>query len=139
MVVVRSFVLTLALVACGCGDDTVLRITVEAGVTPPPASLRLTLVGDGITAPPRTITPVSFPGTVVVHGIPGRVSVVCVQAEGLDAGFNVVGGGTATVQLVAHRTTLADVQMSNAWSACALPADLGASPPDLAPVDLRDL
>jgi hypothetical protein len=70
---------------------------------------------------------------------------ICVQAEGLDAGGNFLVGGSATVLLTAHRTTLADVQMSNAFVRCAAasadllppePADLGGAPDDGGAADL---
>jgi hypothetical protein len=125
---VRSFALTLALVACGCGEQTVLRISVEPGVTPPPASLRITLAGAGLSAPTRTFAPVTFPATLVVHGLSDDVSELCVEAEGLDGAGNFLVGGSATAQLVAHRTTRLEVQMSNAFVRCpSLADDLGAN------------
>lgn len=141
MRIVAIALVSLAAVG-GCShDDTILRVTVEAGVEPPPASLVVTLVGPGLTVPPRTIAPATFPGTIVVHGLPDDLTDLCVQTEGLDASGNFVVGGSANVELVRHRTTLADVQMSNAFSPCvgsgpndlgddsALPADAGA--PDM--------
>jgi hypothetical protein len=119
---VRVVAIALVMLAAvgGCSrDDTILRITVEAGVEPPPASLVVSLVAPGLTVPPRTIAPAAFPGTIVIHGLPADLTDLCVETEGFDAGGNFLVGGSANVELVRHRTTLADVQMSNAFARCA--------------------
>ncbi len=151
----------LAALAAGCGQETVLRIDVQAGAGAAPAALRVTLTGAVSTAP-RLIMPVTLPGTVVAHGLPavdGPVCVlvegldgqqlpiaaatatvvvrglpataVCVQAEGLDGAGNVVVGGATTVQLAAAHTTAADVQMANGAVHCAAPAGDMGQPADL--------
>jgi len=74
----------------------------------------------------RTYPSVTFPATLVVRGLPA--SEVCVQAEQLDDSGNLLVGGSETVQLLAHRTTLADIQTSNAFVRCpALIGDMGSN------------
>jgi hypothetical protein len=136
---VRILAIALAALAgVGCSDDTVLRILVTQASGSAPSSVRVTLVG--VSAPPRTIAPVTLPGTVVVHRLPGSVDSVCVQVDGLDDAGDVVTGGAATVRLVAHGTASATVTLSDPPAACApLPDDLGGGPsPDMAgaPADL---
>ncbi|HXU72161.1 MAG TPA: hypothetical protein VN947_22685 [Polyangia bacterium] len=114
----------------GCShDDTILRITVEAGVDPAPASLQVTLFGAGVDPQPRTIAPATLPGTIVLHGLPDGLTDLCFEIEGFDASGNFLVGGSADVALVRHRTTLADVQMSNAFIRCVgvPPADGGSN------------
>lgn len=123
----------LGWLCAGCGDETLVRLTVLAGETPPPASLRLTVVGDGLAATTRTFTPVTFPATLVIRGVPADRD-VCVEAEGLDGNGALLTGGSTTVHTLAKQTTLAEVQMSNAFARCpALAGDMAAGEaPDLA-------
>ena len=114
----------------GCGADTVLRIDIpDPGVAPAPTSLRVTLVG--VNAEPRMISPVTFPGTVVVHGVPSSVSQLCVQVDGLDDSGNIIVDGAANVQLATHRTTHATVSLSTGGASCAdiVPDDLSMGGP----------
>jgi hypothetical protein len=130
---VRFVAIALAgFIVAGCdNDDTILRVLVEAGSAPAPASLRVTL--EGVSAGPRTIAPVTLPGTLVVHHLPGGLLELCVQIDALDDAGNIIGGGAATVRLVAHGTADATVALDNPSAACApLPGDLGGAIVDLA-------
>jgi hypothetical protein len=153
---VRIVAIALALSVGGCAADTVLRIEIpDPGASPSPTSLRVTLVG--VNAAPRTITPVVFPGTLVVHGVPASVSQLCVEVDGLDDAGQLIDGGAANVVVAAHKTTRATVTLASAFVGCdALPpddlspsgpvdmagggtgdlanADLASAPPDLAAV-----
>lgn len=114
----------------GCGGETVLRIDIpDPGASPPPASLRVTLVG--VNAAPRTIAPVTFPGTVVVHNVPASVSQLCVQVDGLDDAGNELVGGATNVVLSTHHTVHATVLLSTAPTTCAdlVPDNLATSEP----------
>lgn len=74
----RFVAIALAVLAAGCADDTVLRIDIaDPGISPAPASLRVTLVG--VSAAPRTIAPVTLPGTIVVTHVPSSVGQLCVD------------------------------------------------------------
>ena len=145
----RIVIIALAAFAvAGCGGDTVLRIDVpDPGTSPPPASLRVTLVG--VNAAPRTIAPVTFPGTLVVHNVPASVSQLCVQVDGLDEAGNELVGGAANVVLATHHTTHATVSLSTSATSCSdiVPDDLstgepvdmaGAGGDDLAGADLAN-
>jgi hypothetical protein len=129
-----------ALAVAGCGGDTILRIDIpDPGASPAPTSLRVTLVG--VNAAPRTIAPVTFPGTVVVHNVPASVSQLCVQVDGLDEAGNELVGGSANVVLSTHHTVHATVSLSASGTNCSnvVPDDLatGGAPDDLAsPPDL---
>ncbi|MGZ3440886.1 MAG: LamG-like jellyroll fold domain-containing protein [Polyangia bacterium] len=130
----RILAIALALVTAGCAGDTVLRIEIpDPGVSPAPTSLRVALTG--VNAAPRTIAPVVFPGTLVIHGLPASLSQLCVEVDGLDDAGTVIDGGAVNVVLAAHATTRATVTLSSTFVGCdALPPDdlaLGA-PADLA-------
>jgi hypothetical protein len=117
MGMVRIVAIALALLAAGCGDDTVLRIEIpDPGTSPAPSSLRVTLVG--VTAAPRTIAPVVFPGTLVIHRVPASVSQLCVGVEGLDAAGNVIVSGATYVPIAARKTTQATVTLSASGASC---------------------
>lgn len=128
------------LAVAGCGNETLLRITVAAtGTTPRPASLRVTLVGDGITAPPHVVAPVSLPGTAVVRGVPSGT--VCVEVEALDGAGSAFASAVTTVSVAAHRTNHAYLFLAATPQSCAPPiADLStaaldlSTPPDLGAV-----
>ncbi len=140
----RIVAIALATVAvAGCGGDTVLRILVEPGAGPTPSSLRVSL--PGVTDADKTIAPVTLPGTIVVHHLPGGLGELCVELDALDDAGNVIGGGAATVHLIAHGTADATITLDNPGAACApLPGDLagatidlaGSPPGDLAGADL---
>ena len=117
--------------------DTVLRILVEPGSAPSPASLRVSL--QGASAAPRTVAPVTLPGTIVIDHLPSTLAQLCVEVDGLDDAGNIVSGGAATVQLHARGTTDATVTLASPGAACALlPGDLGG-PVDMAGVPPGDL
>ena len=119
-----------AFAVAGCGGDTVLRIDIpDPGTSPPPTSLRVTLVG--VNAAPRTIAPVTFPGTVVVHNVPASVSQLCVQVDGLDDAGNELVGGASNVVLSTHHTVHATVSLSASATTCAdlVPDDLSTGEP----------
>ena len=127
----RFVAIALAVLAAGCADDTVLRIDIaDPGISPAPASLRVTLVG--VSAAPRTIAPVTLPGTIVVTHVPSSVGQLCVDVEGLDDAGDVVVGGAALVTIAAHKTARATVSMSAAHESCAtlVPDDLAIGGPD---------
>jgi hypothetical protein len=126
----RVAIALAALTLAGCGDDTVLRILVEPGSAAAPSSLVVTLVG--VDAPPRTVTPVTLPGTLVVHHVPSSVTTLCVEVDALDDGGSAIGGGAATVQLVRHGTASATVTLDDPGSGCAAPPDDLGAPEDLA-------
>jgi len=126
----RVAIALAALTVAGCGDDTVLRILVEPGSAAAPSSLVVTLVG--VDAPPRTVTPVTLPGTLVVHHVPSSVTTLCVEVDALDDGGSAIGGGAATVQLVRHGTASATVTLDDPGSGCAAPPDDLGAPEDLA-------
>ncbi|MCA1664187.1 MAG: hypothetical protein LC659_07960, partial [Myxococcales bacterium] len=122
-----------AFAVAGCGGETVLRIDIpDPGASPPPTSLRVTLVG--VNAAPRTIAPITFPGTVVVHNVPASVSQLCVQVDGLDDAGNELVGGAAIALLSTHHTAHATVSLSRSPTSCAelAPSDLGDGPVDMA-------
>lgn len=126
-VIGRSAVLVLFMLASGCGSDTVLRLTVRNGqMMPAPASLRVALVGAGVSAAPRVIAPVSLPGVVVIRALPSAATQLCVDLAALDAGGAPVGQAAVTVQLAAHGTTSADVTLAPP----GLGAGCAASPGD---------
>ena len=119
----RIVAIALAFFAAGCAEDTVLRIDIpDPGVSPAPASLRVTLVG--VNAAPRTISPVTLPGTLVVTHVPA-VSQLCVDVEGLDDAGNVIVGGAADVAVARHGTTRATVSLSTEDQTCE-----SIAPPD---------
>jgi hypothetical protein len=128
--IVAIALVTLAALG-GCSrDDTILRITVEPGTEPPPVSMQVMILGiDALGTPTRNIAHVTFPGTIVVHGLPTVVTDACVQAFGFNETGVAIVGGSANVEIVPHRTTLADIQMSNAFALCdgATPIDGGDS------------
>jgi hypothetical protein len=133
---VRIAAITLAALAvAGCHNgDTVLRILVEPAGGPAPSSLRVTLAG--LSAQPRTIAPVTLPGTLVIHRLPAGVSSLCVAVDGLDDGGNVVVGGQTIVHLTSGGTTQATVALDEAASDCSGAlgdlgdvADLAGTPP----------
>ncbi|HEY2745538.1 MAG TPA: hypothetical protein VGL86_12970, partial [Polyangia bacterium] len=108
----------------------ILRILVEPGAAPMPSSLRVSL--EGVSAAPRTIAPVTLPGTIVVHHLPSNLGALCVEIDGLDDGGNVIAGSAATVHLIAHGTAEVTLTLDESGAACApLPGDLGG-PVDLA-------
>jgi hypothetical protein len=129
---VRIVAIALALAVAGCAADTVLRIEIpDPGASPSPSSLRVTLVG--VNAAPRTIAPVVFPGTLVVHGVPASVSQLCVEVDGLDDAGQIIDGGAVNVVVATHKTTRATVTLASAFVGCDAqpPDDLGGAPPDL--------
>jgi hypothetical protein len=129
-------VLALCLVAAGCGNETVVRLTVYNGeMMPAPARLRLTLVGSGVTAAPRVIAPVSLPGVVVIRALPSSTPTLCILVEALDAGNAVVGEGVATVPLVAHGTARADLTLAPPGTVAGGDIATPPPPPDLAGSD----
>lgn len=127
----RRLAALLALLAAGCGDETIVRLTVRNGAaTTTPAQLRLTLVGHGVIAAPRTIAPVTLPGTVVIRRLPSAAAQLCIFVEALDGGGAVVGEGAATMTLVAHGTTRADVTLGASAPSCVtLAGDMAGAPP----------
>ena len=141
MVIVRIVAIALAVLAAGCGDDTVLRIEIpDPGTSPAPTSLRVSLVG--VTVAPKTIAPVTFPGTLVIHRVPSSVSQLCVDVEGLDGAGNVVVSGAAYVPIAAHKTSQATIALSTAGVSCATiaPDDLATGGPvDMAGGGVADL
>jgi hypothetical protein len=123
------FIALAAFAVAGCGD-TILRIDIlDPGASPPPTILRVTLVG--VNAAPRTITPVTFPGTVVVHNVPASVSQLCVQVDGLDDAGNELVGGATTVVLSTHHTVHATVSLTTSATKCSdlVPGDLSTGEP----------
>ncbi|HEX6837098.1 MAG TPA: hypothetical protein VF334_11025 [Polyangia bacterium] len=127
----RFVAIALAVFAAGCADDTVLRIDIpDPGTSPAPVSLRVTLVG--VSAAPRTIAPVTFPGTIVVTHVPSSVGQLCVDVEGLDDAGDVIVGGASLVAITAHKTARATVSLSVADESCAtlVPDDLAIGGPD---------
>jgi hypothetical protein len=132
--VMRIAAIAIAVAAvAGCGSETLLRIDLGGSVAP--TSIRLTLVGAAVSAAPRTIAPVSLPGTIVVRGLsPGSL---CVQVEALDGNGAVLGSASANVQLVAHRTTDVALTLAGGDNLCVAAADMASPPPppDLAGVD----
>jgi hypothetical protein len=136
-VVVRSAAIALLIAVGGCGGETALRIEVaDPGSSPAPVALRVVLVGTGITPPPRTITPVSLPGVIVVKGLPPGL--LCVEIDGLDASGRVVLGGETVVTVAAQATTRATVGLGTSFSGCSAPDDLAVTTADLAGVDLAE-
>ncbi len=133
----RFVAIALAVFAAGCADDTVLRIDIpDPGVAPAPTSLRVTLVG--VNAAPRTIAPVTFPGTIVVTHVPSSVAQLCVDVEGLDDAGDVVVGGASLVPIASHHTARTTVSLSTADQSCAtlVPDDLAiGGPADMAGSD----
>ena len=127
---VRIVAIALAAFAvAGCGADTVLRIDVEPGGLAP-ASLVVSLPQLG--APPRTIAPVTLPGTIVLHHLPSSVSQLCVEVDALDVGGNAIGGGAATVQVKRDGTASTTITLADPPVGCAdVAGDLG-TPLDLA-------
>lgn len=148
----RIVAIALALsAAAGCADDTVLRILVEPGSAAAPSSLVVMLTG--VNAPPRTVAPVTLPGTIVVHRLPSTLTQLCVEIDALDDAGNPVGGGAATVTLRAHGTASTTITLDNPAAGCAQPpddlgineaadmatppnADLATKPPDLAAIQI---
>jgi hypothetical protein len=128
---VRIVAIALAAFAvAGCGADTVLRIEVEPGGLAP-ASLVVSLPQLG--APPRTIAPVTLPGTIVVHRLPASVAQLCVEVDALDVGGNPIGGGAATVHVVHDGTATTTITLADPAVGCAdVAGDMGGPPLDLA-------
>jgi hypothetical protein len=120
---VRIVAIALALSVAGCAADTVLRIEIpDPGASPSPSSLKVTLVG--VNAAPRTIAPVVFPGTIVIHGVPASVSQLCVEVDGLDDAGQIIDGGAVNVVVATHKTTRATVTLATSFVGCdALPPD----------------
>src|SRR2546425_7495956 len=105
----------MALVGCalaaGCGEDTVLRLTVLPGSLPHPSALRVTVTGFGVTAAPLRVAPVTLPGTVVVRGLPASTPQVCVRVEGLDAAGGTISDGSVPGPLRAPPTVTPPVTL----------------------------
>ena len=144
-VVVRIVAIALAVVAvAGCGKDTVLRIDVEPGGLAP-ASLVVSLPQLG--AAPRTIAPVTLPGTIVLHRLPSTVTQLCVEVDALDVGGNPIGGGAATVSLVRNGTASTTITLADPATGCAeVLGDMGTSldlatgaPDDMAGTPAEDM
>jgi hypothetical protein len=139
---VRIVAIALAAFAvAGCGADTVLRIEVEPGALTP-ASLVVSLPQLGTA--PRTIAPVTLPGTIVLHRLPSSVTQLCVEVDALDVGGNAIGGGAATVHVVHDGTATTTITLADPAVGCTdVAGDLGTpfdlatgSPGDMATVQI---
>lgn len=151
---IHSLLAVAALAWAGCVEpDTALRLTIEPGTVPAPASLRLTLAAPGLAPPPRDVAPVSLPGTVVIRGLSSDASPVCVHVDALDTSGTVVGQASTRASLTAHATVTAsatllppgddpgcaapggdDLAVPGEDSAGVPPGSDLSSPPDLAAV-----
>jgi hypothetical protein len=101
---------------------------VRLGPVPAPQKLQISVYGpSGMLAPPRTLTPVSLPGTIVLDRIDPSLPELCVALEGLAGDGTVTSRGAVTVGIVPDMTANAAIELgATTMLGCTLGRDGGA-------------